>query len=247
MRGVIFSLGRMPPCAGLAPCESLISIILTCSRVAFSLNVSGQKLPSSARAPKYPVPRLSLGCEFQVSVVGGGMEGTRLPRLPIDLLPDDISARLLVKGRDTSFARVVVEPASLGRAIESEDRVVAQTAVAHRRDVEDGRRVRLGAVRPADDDARVLHLGVHREQRVRNELVSLGINVLSRAERHRVRHRLCAGVRRRAVHAVEGLAFRVALDKVLVQLWAQRLKDLCEVCVRACVCACVCVCVCVCV
>mmetsp|Transcript_18546 Transcript_18546/g.48424 ORF Transcript_18546/g.48424 Transcript_18546/m.48424 type:complete len:206 (+) Transcript_18546:517-1134(+) len=58
---VILAAGRMPPCAGLAPWLSLISIILTCSFVAFSLNWSGQKarVPSASIVlpqPKYPVP-----------------------------------------------------------------------------------------------------------------------------------------------------------------------------------------------
>ena len=44
--------GRMPPWAGFAPWESLISIALTFSNVAFSLNAMGSKFPSLSWHPK---------------------------------------------------------------------------------------------------------------------------------------------------------------------------------------------------
>mmetsp|Transcript_24863 Transcript_24863/g.80295 ORF Transcript_24863/g.80295 Transcript_24863/m.80295 type:complete len:231 (-) Transcript_24863:937-1629(-) len=47
MTGVILLAGRMPPCDGLAPCESLISIILISGRVAFFAKSSG----SNSRCP----------------------------------------------------------------------------------------------------------------------------------------------------------------------------------------------------
>ena len=49
---VTLAAGRMPPCPGLAPWETLISIILTCGRVAFVRNASGSKSPLASRQPK---------------------------------------------------------------------------------------------------------------------------------------------------------------------------------------------------
>mmetsp|Transcript_43094 Transcript_43094/g.99831 ORF Transcript_43094/g.99831 Transcript_43094/m.99831 type:complete len:207 (-) Transcript_43094:828-1448(-) len=52
MAGVILDLGSMPPCAGFAPCESLISIILTEGIAACSVKRIGSKPPSFALHPK---------------------------------------------------------------------------------------------------------------------------------------------------------------------------------------------------
>ena len=47
-----FIAGRIPPCPGFAPCESLISIILTCGLTDFSANIFALKFPSSVLQPK---------------------------------------------------------------------------------------------------------------------------------------------------------------------------------------------------
>ena len=57
IRGVIFAAGKMPPCAGLAPCESLISIILTWSFVALSVNWSGQNARAPSASTVLPQPK----------------------------------------------------------------------------------------------------------------------------------------------------------------------------------------------
>jgi hypothetical protein len=44
--------GSTPPWPGFAPCDSLISIILTCGSAACAANFSAQKVPSSLRQPK---------------------------------------------------------------------------------------------------------------------------------------------------------------------------------------------------
>ena len=49
---VTFGPGRTPPWPGLAPCESLISIIFTCGSPAFFAKRSSEKLPSSLQQPK---------------------------------------------------------------------------------------------------------------------------------------------------------------------------------------------------
>ena len=50
--GVILTAGRMPPWPGLAPCDSLISIMRTASRLARSANASRSNSPLSVRQPK---------------------------------------------------------------------------------------------------------------------------------------------------------------------------------------------------
>ena len=47
--------GRMP-WPGLAPCDSLISIIFTCGVQAFLTKASSENAPCSSRQPKYPEP-----------------------------------------------------------------------------------------------------------------------------------------------------------------------------------------------
>ena len=44
--------GNTPPCPGLAPWLSLISIILTCGSVACCVNSSALNVPSGLRQPK---------------------------------------------------------------------------------------------------------------------------------------------------------------------------------------------------
>ncbi|MCY1312854.1 hypothetical protein D9M70_633210 [compost metagenome] len=50
--GVTLPAGRMPPCPGLAPWDSLISIILTCGVQAFLTKASSENAPCSSRQPK---------------------------------------------------------------------------------------------------------------------------------------------------------------------------------------------------
>ena len=50
--GVTLPAGRMPPWPGLAPCDSLISIIFTCGVQAFLTKASSEKATCSSRQPK---------------------------------------------------------------------------------------------------------------------------------------------------------------------------------------------------
>ncbi len=50
--GVTLCLGWIPPCPGLAPWLSLISIIFTCGSRAWAAKRSGSNLPSRVRHPK---------------------------------------------------------------------------------------------------------------------------------------------------------------------------------------------------
>ena len=50
--GVTFGPGSTPPWPGLAPCDSLISMSLTCGEVALATNFSSLKRPCASRQPK---------------------------------------------------------------------------------------------------------------------------------------------------------------------------------------------------
>src|ERR1700745_2240639 len=71
-------------------------------------------------------------------------------------LPDDVAAHLAVIGADAALAGVMGKAALLRAGIERTHGVRAQCTKAHRRDVEDGCRVRPGAVRTTDGDAEFL-------------------------------------------------------------------------------------------
>jgi hypothetical protein len=70
-----------------------------------------------------------------------------------------------------------------GRRGRDEDRVVAEGAVGHGGDVEDGRRVRPRARGAAHHHAAVLGLDVHRPHAVRRELVVVGVHIALGPER----------------------------------------------------------------
>ncbi len=62
---VTLAPGSTPPSPGLAPWESLMLMALTCGRVALRRKISGSKLPSASRVPKYPEPnsqKMSASC-----------------------------------------------------------------------------------------------------------------------------------------------------------------------------------------
>ena len=70
--------------------------------------------------------------------------------------PDQIAAVFAVIGAISAFAGIVSEVALFGADIERADRVRAEGAEAHRRNIEDGSRIGLAAVWPADYDAKRL-------------------------------------------------------------------------------------------
>ena len=93
--GVTFGPGRTPPWPGLAPCDSLISIIFTCGSSAFAAKRSSLNEPSLVAAAE---------------VAGAD-------------LPDQVAAMLAVIPADRALAGVVREAAALGAGVEREDRV----------------------------------------------------------------------------------------------------------------------------
>ena len=69
-------------------------------------------------------------------------------------LPDQVSAGLEVVRRDAALAGVVGKAAHLGTAVEGQDRVGAQAAVAHRADVQKRALAGLAALAVAEGDSR---------------------------------------------------------------------------------------------
>ena len=143
-------------------------------------------------------------------------------------LPDQVAAAAAVVARDPPFARVVGEVALLGAGVHGEHRVAAQRAEAHRRDVQHRERIRLCALLAADGDPQVVARIAGdraRRDRVLQERVARGVDVLLGAERLRIGDALRALVDDAARVTVERPSVRVALDEVLMQLGARVLQD----------------------
>src|SRR6266481_2900653 len=70
-------------------------------------------------------------------------------------LPDDVAAILAVIGTDAAFAGIMGEAALLRAGVQRAHRVGAERAKAHRRDIEDRCRIRPGAIRAADGEAKL--------------------------------------------------------------------------------------------
>src|SRR4051812_47886005 len=69
--------------------------------------------------------------------------------------PDDVAAVLAMIGTDAALAGVMREAAPLRAGVQRPHRVGAERAETHRRYVEDRGRIRLGAIRTADGDAKL--------------------------------------------------------------------------------------------
>ena len=132
-------------------------------------------------------------------------------------------------GADAALPRVVGEVAALGPAVEGEDRVAAQRAVAHGRHVEEAGRVGPGAVRPADGRPQVGRLQVDGGQRVVHPFVADLVHVFLGAERQGVAFALGALIDERTLLAVERHAVGVVLDEVLVDFRADEFQEIAAV------------------
>ena len=120
--------GSTPPCPGLAPWLILSSTILIWS--------------SAGDAREF------LRIEGAVAVAAAEIAGADFP--------DDVAAVLAMIGADAALAGVMRKAAFLGAGVQRAHRVRAERAKTHRRDVEDRRRIRPGAIRAADGDAEFL-------------------------------------------------------------------------------------------
>ena len=156
--------GSTPPCPGLAPWLILSSTILIWSSLATRANSSGLNDAVAVAAAEIA------GADF----------------------PDDVAAVLAVIGTDAALAGVMREAALLGAGIQRPHRVGAERAKTHRRDVEDRGRIRLGAIRAADGDAKLLDGTRLRRHRMVHPFIAVAIDVLLGAERPLVEHHLGA-------------------------------------------------------
>ena len=74
-------------------------------------------------------------------------------------LPGQVAAVFAVVRADAAFTGIVGKVAKLGALVEGANRIRAQGAKAHGRNIEDRRRVRLGALRAADDGSKTGGVG----------------------------------------------------------------------------------------
>jgi len=157
-----FAAGSTPPCPGLAPWLTLSSTILIWSSVAMRANSSGLK-----RAVAISAAEIS-GADF----------------------PDQVAAVLAMIGAHSAFAGVVREAALFGASVQRAHRVGAERAKAHRRDIEDRGRIRLGAIRPADGDAKLFGRIRFRCNRMVHPFITVAVDVFLGTERPLVEHHL---------------------------------------------------------
>ena len=132
--------------------------------------------------------------------------------------PDHVAAALAVIGAEAAFAGVMGEAAERRAAIEGANGVGAQRAEAHRRDVEDGRRIGLGAAGTADQDAERRLGDLSRRDRMAQPLVALRVDVELRAERPLVELHLGALVDDGALVARKRQTVGLALEEILPHL-----------------------------
>ncbi len=121
-------------------------------------------------------------------------------------------------GADPALAGVMREPALPGAGVQRAHRVGAERAKAHRRDIEDRGRIRLGTIRTADGDAKLLGGTRLRRHRMVHPLVALAIDILLRAERPLVELHLGALIDHGADIAGKRHAVLLALEEILPHL-----------------------------
>src|SRR5581483_11538831 len=107
------------------------------------------------------------------------------------------------------FAGVMREIAELGAFVERTDRVGAERAEAHRRNVEDRGGIGLGALRAADADPEIAADRRDRRQRMIDPLEIVSVNVLLRAEGSLVELALGALINDGAFRAIERRAVEI--------------------------------------
>ena len=151
-----------------------------------------------------------------------GVAATEIARADF---PDEVAAVFAMVGTVAALAGIVREIALPGADIERADGAWAERAEAHRRNVEDGGRVGLAAIRPADIDAERLRDRMLRRDRMMQPLVAAGIDVVLRAERPLVQSPLGALIDQRALVARKRRAVFFALEKILPDLRANLFQD----------------------
>src|SRR5580700_2810453 len=97
-------------------------------------------------------------------------------------LPDNVAAVLAMIGTEAAFAGVMGKAALFRAGVERADRIGAERAEAHRRDVEHRNRIRFQTVRPADADAERLGGDRPRRNGMLEPFIARRIDVELRAE-----------------------------------------------------------------
>lgn len=193
---VTLAAGSTPPWPGFAPCDNLISIILSSER--------GDVGEFFFR-------------EAAVVVAAAEMAGANLP--------DQVSTMLQMIGAHAAFAGVVREIAELGALVERENGVGRKRAEGERRDVEHGGGIGLGAIRAADRGAEQFAGPDFGRNRMVQPFIVVAVDVVMGAERPLVERLLGALIDDGALVAREGHAVLLVLEKILTKLGADMLED----------------------
>ena len=134
--------------------------------------------------------------------------------------PDDVAAEFAVIAAEPAFSGVVREIAEPGALVEGENRVGAERAEAHRRDIEQRQRIGLTAIRAADQGAEIVSGRRQRRQRMIDPLELRCVDILMRAERPLVELPLRALIDHGALGAIERHAVGIAFQEILADLGA---------------------------
>ena len=130
-------------------------------------------------------------------------------------LPDDVATEFAMMDAATSLARIVRKAAELGALVQSPDRIGAERAETHRRNIEKRRRIGLPALRSADRHPEILRRDIDRCDRMGEPFEIFGVDVKLRAKRPLVELPLGALIDDRPLRPVVGDTVGVALEKIL--------------------------------
>lgn len=144
--------------------------------------------------------------------------------------PGQVATVFPVVGADAAFARVVGEVAELGALVQCANGVGAQRTETHGRDVEHRRRVRLGALRAADNGSKTARVAQgSRAHRMADELETRLIHIDQRAEGFVGALVLGARIDQRTLGPGEGQGVAVGFEQVLADLRANALHQVADV------------------
>src|SRR4051794_11805092 len=133
-------------------------------------------------------------------------------------LPDQVAAMLAVVGADAALSGVMREAALFRPGVQRAHCVGTERAKAHRGDIENGRRIGLGAIRTPDGDPELIVPANLWRHGMVDPLIAIPIDILLSAERALVQHHLCPLIDHSAGVAAEGHTVLLALEKVLTHL-----------------------------
>ena len=144
--------------------------------------------------------------------------------------PCQIAAVFPVIRADAAFAGVVGEVAEFGALIQRTNRIGAKRTEAHCRDIEDRGRVRLFALRTADQHAKGVGVAQRcRAHRVTDEFETGLVDIDQRAERLVRRFIFGARIHQRTLGPREGQGVAVGLQQVLADLRADAFDQVTDV------------------